>query len=60
MQNITERRLQRAERRAAEAGLALSPEAMLEAAELAHNQGDKFALAGIGRIDPFSTHVKII
>lgn len=58
MQNIQERRLDRARRRAAEAGLNLSPVAMLEAAELAHNRGDEFSLAGIGRIDPFSMLVK--
>ena len=58
MQNIQERRLQRAERRAAEAGLDLSPVAMLEAAELAHSRGNPFALSGIGRIDPFSMLVK--
>jgi len=57
MQDITTRRLQRAERRAAETGLDLFPEQMLEAAELAQ-ASDPHALAGIGRVDPFSHLVK--
>ena len=58
VQSLEIRRLDWAARKAVEAGLDLSPAAMLEAAELAHNRGDEFALAGIGRIDPFSTLVK--
>ena len=58
MQNIQERRLDRARRRAAEACLDLSAVAMLEAAELAHARGYPFALSGIGRVDPFSMLVK--
>ena len=58
MKSIETRRLDRAARKAVEAGLDLSPVAMLEAAELAHAGGDRLALAGIGVIAPFSHLVK--
>lgn len=56
--NLETRRLNRAERKAAEAGLDLLPEAMLEAAELAHNRGDHFALSSVGRVDLMAHLVK--
>lgn len=58
MKNLNERRLDRAARKATETGIKLTPLEMLEAAQLAHNHGDKFALAGIGFIDEHSMLVK--
>lgn len=51
MQNIEQRRLDRAYRKALEAGFDLTPEAALEAAELADKNGNLFALGGIGKVD---------
>ena len=58
MQNIQERRLARAERKAAETGLNLTPSEALAVFELADKNGNPFALGGIGRIDPFAHLVK--
>jgi sugar/nucleoside kinase (ribokinase family) len=58
MQSLANRRLDRAARKAAEAGLNLSPEAALEAAELAHKNGNPFALVGIGKVDLLAHLVK--
>lgn len=58
MQSLENRRLDRAGRKAAEAGLNLSPEAALVAAEFAHKYGDPFAPGGIGRVDLLAHLVK--
>jgi hypothetical protein len=58
MQSLENRRLDRAGRKAAEAGLNLSPEAALVAAELAHKSGDHFALGGIDLADLLAHLVK--
>lgn len=58
MQSLEQRRLNRAERKASEAGLNLSPEAALAAAELADKNGDPFAIAGIGKVDLLAHLVK--
>ncbi len=59
MLSLEKRRRNRAERKAAEAGLLnLSPEAALAAAELADKNGDPFAIAGIGKVDLMAHLVK--
>ena len=58
VQSLETRRLDRAARKAVEAGLDLSPAAMLEAAELAYARGDPFALSGIGRVDLLAHLIK--
>ncbi len=58
MQSLTNRRIDRAARKAAEAGLILPPEAALAAAELADKNGDPFALGGIGKVDLLAHLVK--
>ncbi len=58
MLSIEFRRLDRAGRKALEAGLALTPEEALAAAETA-SKHDPFALGGIGRVDPFAGAVKV-
>lgn len=58
MESLANRRIDRAARKAAEAGLNLSPEAMLEAAILADKNGDQFALGGIGKVDMLAHLVK--
>ncbi len=58
MQSLAQRRLDRAARKAFEVGLSLSPAETLEAAELAHKNGDPFALSGIGRVDLLAHLVK--
>ncbi len=50
MQSLEQRRRDRAARKAAEAGLNLSPEAALVAAEIADRNGVPNALGGIGRV----------
>lgn len=61
MQNIEQRRLDRAYRKALEAGASpdTSPEAALAAAEARDAAGDPYALGGIGRYDPLSMAVKV-
>jgi len=60
MQNLTARRLDRIARRAENAGLPMpSPDAALEAAELAHAAGDKYALASVGRFNPLAHLAKV-
>ncbi len=58
MLSLEKRRRNRAERKAAEAGLNQSPEAALAAAELADKNGDPFAIAGIGKVDLMAHLVK--
>jgi hypothetical protein len=59
METLAKRRLGRAYRRALEAGASpdLSPVTLLEAAESA-SESNPFALAGVGRVDPFAHLVK--
>ncbi len=58
MQSLTQRRLARAERKAAETGLNLTPSEALAVFELADKNGDEFALCGVGRFDPLAHLVK--
>lgn len=58
MQSLKTRRLDRAYRKALETNSSLSPQAFLDAAEIADKAGDHFALGGIGRFAPNSHLVK--
>lgn len=59
VQSLDIRRLDRSARKALETNSNLSPQAFLDAAVIADNRGDPFALSSVGRVDPFSTLVKI-
>jgi len=58
MQNLETRRLNRAERKAAEAGLNLTPSEALAVFELADKNGDLYGLSGVGRFDPLACLIK--
>jgi len=58
MQSLTQRRLARAERKAAETGMKLTPAEALAVFELADKNGDPYALSAIGRFDPFAHFIK--
>ena len=58
MESLEIRRLERAGRKAVEISSNLSPQAFLDAAEIADKRGDAFALSSIGRIDLLAHLVK--